>query len=50
MCYPKTENFFGFCLHINIYSVVENLLKKAKEEFPKAEAVFRDVFEKKDKR
>ena len=19
MCYPKTENFFGFCLHINSY-------------------------------
>jgi len=21
MCYPKTENFFGFCLHINIYDI-----------------------------
>ena len=23
MCYPKTENFFGFCLHINSYEVIE---------------------------
>jgi hypothetical protein len=44
--YGKNTKIDGISDYENIYSVVENLLEKAKEEFPKAEAVFRDVFKK----
>jgi len=48
--YRNNAKIDGVSDYKNVYSVVENLLEKAKEEFPKAEAVFRDVFKKKDKR
>jgi hypothetical protein len=48
--YRNNAKIDGIPDYENVYSVVENLLEKAKEEFPKAEAVFRDVFEKKDNR
>jgi hypothetical protein len=46
--YGENAKIDGISDYENVYSVVENLLEKTKEEFSKAEAVFRNVFEKKD--
>ena len=43
--YGASHKINGTLEYDNLYSTAENLLKKAKLEFPKAEAVFREIFE-----